>query len=407
MTPRCYEDGTLRAYIDKELVPPERDAVAAHLVGCHACQQRVEAMRSQLEQVGGMLADGVMLPDPYSMLNRINQAAAEQDADGADGSSPQVAAAQPTTRRKIMHKDTTRQPVRKWVIGLAAMLMAAALLAMPPVRALADQFLHIFRVQDVMFVPVSSEHMAQLESLDFDESTLFIGEPKMINDPSEPVEVASLQEASDQVGYSIGEPATMPAVPLSNTIQVRDRATFEFQVNVESAQQLLDLMDIDDVTIPASLGDEPIMVDVPSSVMTRYYGEDYEMMLLQGQSPEVALPEGVDLSELGMAMLRLLGMDEQQAASLSQTVDWTSTLIFPFPADLDSIRQVTINGSDGLLTQTNSSRHHGPHGDKQGDGEIIPMHKQLYWQDGDRFYVLVSTGQVSNSDMIAAAESVQ
>jgi hypothetical protein len=305
-----------------------------------------------------------------------------------------------------------RQTLQTWVIGLAVMLVAVGLLAFPPVRALADQFLHLFRVQEVMFVPVSSEHMQQLEELDFDGSTLLMGEPTIINDPGEPLEVASTSAASDHVGDAVYAPANMPTAPISTTVHVQDRATFAFQVNVESAQQVLDLMEIDDVSIPPALGDAPIRVDLPWAVMTRYYGEDYELLLMQGQSPEVALPEGVDLAEMGKAALRLLGMDEHQAAALSQNIDWTSTLVVPFPANLDSIRQVTVNGANGLLTDTNGRRRHAPpHTKPQNDTDSMDenwaMHKQLYWQDGDRFYVLVSTGDVSNSEMMTIAESVR
>ena len=52
-----------------------------------------------------------------------------------------------------------RPRVRRWLAPVAIVVVAAALLALPPVRAAADQLLQVFRVQTVVFVPVSGERM--------------------------------------------------------------------------------------------------------------------------------------------------------------------------------------------------------------------------------------------------------
>ncbi|MDZ4718094.1 MAG: anti-sigma factor, partial [Roseiflexaceae bacterium] len=76
-------------------------------------------------------------------------------------------------------------------------------------------------------------------------------------------------------------------------------------------------------------------------------------------------------------------------------IDWSSTLLFPFPSDLSTVRQVSINGAPGLLT-TGGSR----------GGRTA----QLYWQRGDRFYVLElqgNQGPESVQILVQAAESVR
>lgn len=275
---------------------------------------------------------------------------------------------------------------------LAVVVVLAGLLALPPVRALADQFLQIFRVQQVVFVPISEERIEQLEDLDFDGASLFVGEPEMINDPGEPQPVDSVAEGEAAVGYDLGEVGTFPTEASSTTVSVSEHATMQFQVNVETSRQLLEMLEIDDVTLPDELGDSPITVDLPPAAMIEYTGDDYTLRLAQGQSPEVALPEGLDLAQLGKAALRLLGMESQQAEAMSQQIDWSSTLLFPFPENIDSIRQVSIGDAQGLLTR---NRHDGDSG------------WQLYWQDGTRFYVLHGEGDIGQEDMVLAAESVQ
>lgn len=389
----CYDEGMLRAYLDNELPVAERDAVAAHLAACGGCQSTYDELRVQSAQLKTMLAEQVALPDVQTALNRMKESTGRTNGRVQE---PLAALATHDEWRKHMSNKNNwlSGGYRKLFAGLAVLVVMITLLALPPVRALADQLLQVFRVQEVMFVPVSSERMEQLENLDMDGKSLFMAEPEVINEPGEPQEVASAAEAADVVGYAVKAPAVFPSAPISTSMAVKDRATLKFQVNVETSQQLLAMMDINDVTIPEALGDEPIMVDVPSSVQAQYAGEDYELMLFQGRSPEVTMPEGVDMSTLGKAALRLLGVEANQAEALSQEVDWSSTLIVPFPSDLETIRQVTVGDAKGLLTH--SGHYH--------DGK---MYKQLYWQSGDHFYVLMSEGRISNDEIIAAANSVQ
>jgi hypothetical protein len=230
---------------------------------------------------------------------------------------------------------------------------------------------------------------------------LFIGEPKTINEPDDPQPVASAGEAERIVGYPVYEPSELSCTPITTTMEVMDRTTVEFQINVETAQQMLELMDIQDITLPAALGDKPITIDMPSSVAMAYECDGMGYRLVQGRSPSVSMPDGVDLVQPGKAWLRLLGVAPDQADVLSKQIDWGSTLVFPFPADLGSIRQVTINGAEALLTSGSNSRHH-----HKSDGESYKEVQSLYWQQGENFYVLMAEG-VGHEEMIIAAESVR
>jgi hypothetical protein len=164
----------------------------------------------------------------------------------------------------------------------------------------------------------------------------------------------------------------------------------QFIVNVESARQFFSLLNID-VTLPDALGAEPIVADVPPFVATTYAGSDYELTLYQGVSPSVALPDGVDLAQLGVAGLQLLGMSQEAAATLGSQIDWSSTLIFPFPSNIENFREVQIGDTRGMLVA----------GGERG------RHWQLYWQKGDRFFVLEGSGRIGDSEFLAVAASIR
>lgn len=274
---------------------------------------------------------------------------------------------------------------------LAAALVAVALLALPPVQAAADQLLKIFRVQSVVFVPVDRDRLRELEQLDFDASTLFVAEPTTVVDPGEPVTVATADEAAAMVGFPVIQPP-LAGQDTSTTYAVRGRSVQEFQVNVEAARQLLQAAGVTDVTLPDALGSGPIRADIPPMVVTSVSGADYRLDLIQGRSPEVTVPDGVELEQLGTALLRLLGTSPEKAAALSAQIDWSTTFVFPFPAGMSGVQ--TVQFGDITALQVSSRR---------SDGRAL----QLYWQRGDRFYVLSTQGNVDDATVSALVDATR
>jgi anti-sigma factor RsiW len=396
---RCYDDGALRAYLDAALPSAEHAAIAEHTAGCATCRTRLERQRTLATRIGALLAAPIDGPDPRLALARLREnnggfVVRSQWSIASDKQPPAADASQHVTRRNSMRTSASfwSGPRRSLFAGMAAIVILLSLLALPPVRAAADQLLQIFRVQKVVFVPISPERIEQLKQLNFDGKTLFVGEPKLVNQPAQPRTVDSADAAASAVGFPISQPSVFPSAPTSTQHVVHDRAVMQFQVNVASARQLLALLKINDVTLPDSLATKPITADAPAFAETRYQGAGYTMTLYQGHSPSVALPEGVDLKQLGKAGLRLLGMDANAAEKMSQQIDWSSTFIFPFPKDIRDIREVQIGNTQGLLV---------------GEGRGAGRHWQLYWQNGDRFSMLEGTGNVDDADVIAAAESVR
>jgi anti-sigma factor RsiW len=424
----CVDEGRLRAYLDGELPAMECGAVGAHIAGCAACQGQLERQRALAAQVRALLSAPPAPPDPRAALAQLrladqhptipsttwfpsisrgragnDQRSRVQTFERSDG---QTTNDQPsnvqTFERSDIQRSTFMQLVSVWssrrrslLAALAALVAVLSLLALPPVRAAADDLLSIFRVQKVVFLPVDPARIQQLANLNFDKNTLFVTKPTA-HSPTPPRAVASAAEAASAIGYTVEQPNTFPSAPLTTAFTVSEPSKMTFQINVAAARQVLELMSIDDVTIPDALGAGPIKVDVPALASVHYHGLNYDMTLNQGHSPNVALPEGVDLAQLGKAALRLLGMTPEQAEATSQGINWNNTLLFPFPKDTSNIREVTINGENGLLVS----------GGARGE-----QHWQLYWQHGDKLYMLEATGSLRDNEMaaqmIATAESVQ
>jgi hypothetical protein len=380
---RCHDDGALRAYLDDALPRDQQAVLARHVAACTVCREHMDELRSLATRAGVLLAPPPA-PDPRQALARLQ-------ARRAEGRLPQF---ETIPERRIPMQNNTRflsGSRRPLFAGLAALVAVVSLLVFPPVRAAADSFLQLFRARSVVFIPVDQERIAQLERLNFDPRSLFLEEPE-IDNQAEPRQVGSTLEAATAAGFALQQPTLFPVEPTSRRFAVGAPRTATFRVNVENARQLLEMMDVRDVTLPDALGSEPVVAEIPAFVQSTYRGPRYELNLLQGRSPTVQLPEGVDLAQLGKAMLRLLGTEPAQAEALSQSIDWENTLLFPFPSQLENIRQVTVGGAPGLL---------------MGGGNDNRSAWQLYWQRDDQIYMLRSEGQISDLQVIEIAESVR
>ncbi|MDW8144946.1 MAG: anti-sigma factor [Roseiflexaceae bacterium] len=378
----CYDDGALRAGLDSELSAEALRAQQDHLAVCPECRARHAKLKALADQTAALL--DIAPPNvPVALAALRRRIDRERLAlTGSRSFHP------PSLRRSVPM--TSTRIWRPWMGWTAALTVVLALLAFPPVRAVADQLLNVFRVQNVVFVPITRERIEQLQQLNFDKQTLFIAPPKQTSGSSEMRTVASLSEAAALVGFTPAQPA-LPGPRSSAEFAVTDRSTFEFQVNVELARELLRLAGVNDVTLPDALGAAPIVAEMSPAVSARYVGDGYEVMLVQGVSPQVTLPAGVEMQQLGYAALRMLGMEPRQAAALAAQIDWRTTLVFPFPADISSLRQVSVGGSPGLLVS----------GEHQGE-----RRQSLYWQRGERFYVLAGRGLTVEA-FLAMAESVR
>lgn len=384
----CYDEGRLRAYLDGELAPLAATALAAHLPTCPACRSLLAAQRASSAQVRTLLA-APPTPDPAAALQRAIRAAQPAPLIGAALAETQI-------RSNPMQRLTASWSHRRGLYTtLLALIMLAGLLALPPVRAAADQLLSVFRVQKVVFMPIDPARIEQLNGLDLKGDALFVGKPKM--DDAQPAQqFGSAAEAGRAAGYAVQQITGLPdAQP--GQFGVSGPGHAEVQLNVAALRQVLDALDIRDVTLPDALGAAPITIDTQAFVHTSYRGANYELTLHQGASPSVTLPEGVELAQLGRAALRVLGMAPAQAEIVSRQINWNNTLLFPFPADADNIHQLTINGEQALLVTGGGRR---------------ASQAMLYWQQGGQIYALEARSSGLNSEeqldlLVRAAESVR
>src|SRR5262245_25483946 len=80
---RCYDEGTLRAYLDDALTTAEYTTVGAHVSGCAACRAQLAELRALTTQIGALLATPADIPDPQLALAQLRATAADHQVNDA------------------------------------------------------------------------------------------------------------------------------------------------------------------------------------------------------------------------------------------------------------------------------------------------------------------------------------
>ena len=345
-------EGQLRAALDLEL---DRDGMQ-HLENCPDCRRRQSRIMAETQQAAQGLAflgspAGQPGPDARSALVCFHQ---------RNDSRKEI-----SMFRKLFASSTLR-------VGLAIVVILAVVFSFPQARAFADQVLNLFRVQQVVVVPVDFTGIQSLtgnDTLGKQVSDLIASSVTTQQKPGTPVTATDAAQASQLAGFTVRVPQGMTPSRLS----VENAAAFTLKVDVAKAQALLNESGRSDLVLPASINGADVSVNIPASVSVAFgtcpdpaapdtgaglnsggsAGRRYPdcVILAEIPTPTVSAPADLNIAQLAQIGLEFTGMTSDQAAAFTQTIDWTSTLVIPLPKNAATYDQVTVDGVTGTLIQ--------------------------------------------------------
>ena len=344
-------DGRLRAALDGEVSPAELQ----HLQACASCRARQDVVQTRVQQISHRLAS--LTPATDEAVPAARMALSRLHDHGMSRKEP------------FMFRKIIALPFVS--VGAIVILLLAVVLAVPSTRALADQFLNLFRVRQVTVIPVDFTGLEQLagsSALGQQISQLISSSITMTKKPGAPVEAVSPAQASELAGLSVRLPQGMTP----SRISVMNPTAFTFTVDRAKAQALLDEAGRSDLVLPKEVDGARIDVSIPAVVSVSYgtcpaprsdrsgpdigsgsSGRRYPdcVIMVQAVSPTVDAPPSVDVAQLAQIGLEFTGMSAEQAAAFARTVDWASTLVVPIPKNGAIYEQVTVDGVTGTLIQ--------------------------------------------------------
>ena len=291
----------------------------------------------------------------------------------------------------MWEKLSTSKRTQRWVFGFAALAVVIGLFALEPVRALASDFLGLFRVEKFVVVDIDPGRMDQIASAI--DQNMFVRSLETFGEENGGTIAATLDEAAAAAGFN---PRTVDGYGDPSMIAVSAGHTASFTPDVASMRQVFAALDLDPNLLPDSIDGKTFTLTTEPGIAQNFTDENGETLfsIMQTPSPSVDGPSDVDLQQLGNAMLQLLGMSPEEAARLSESIDWTSTFVIPVPRDLASVREVQVNGVTGLLF------------DARGSGSDAPEGNALLWQQNG--YVFgVTAANMGDSDLGRSGELAQ
>jgi hypothetical protein len=293
-------------------------------------------------------------------------------------------------------KPMSRRILTSWKTALAAVaaVLVVTLIVSPSARALAQDFLNLFRVKRFAAISVDPARISQLEAGNVDLEALIGASTEVLKDPGKPQMVDSPQAAAQLAGFGVKVPATLPQGTTLQSIQVQGEGSLRFKADTARLQSVLDALGVTDVQVPAALDGATVTVNKPPMVAINYKRGADNIMLVQSHNPQIELPEGVNMAQLGEIALRVAGMTPDEAQRFAQSIDWSSTMLVPVPANASAFREVEVRGVTGLLITTNGSSVPTSNGPKS-----MPQHSVLLWAEGDMVYALSGTSSTALADM--------
>jgi hypothetical protein len=375
--------GELRAYYDHEVSDLDRERVGAHLASCVECQQQAAALATRAQAVNQCLA--ALAPRPLEAPVSVGVARARLGARISQSEKEKT-----TMWNKLFER--RYQPA--WATLGAIVILAVLLLAFPPVRALAIDFLGLFRVQRIAVVPVNPANLPKDIEGSSTRIEQLLSDEVQVEKLGEPQQVTSAEEASALAGIPVRLPAALKDQPRLS-FQPETRMTLD--VDLQRARALLQEIGRSDISLPDELDGATVTAELPPSVTAAYgecdFGEQTAQkavpdpdrplrnctVLVQLTSPSVSAPPGLDIAQLGEAYLQVLGLTPEEAHRFSQTVDWSTTLVVPIPQyGRTSYHDVQVDGVTGVLIQQIFEERNAQY--------------MLMWIKGDILYALAGPG---------------
>jgi len=346
-------DSSLRAYLDQQLPDLQRSHIESHLQDCPDCRDR-------LAELAGL-------------ANQVNQYLAALKPAPAEAPRPASLALRQFNQKETrpMFKIFTKRNLRPVWVTIAVIAALAVALTFQPVQALAASFLGLFRVQQVVILPINSNTIQNLQNnqdVSKAVSQLFSDSVTDTRPATAPKQVADVATATKLAGFEVRQwkDSSLPSV-----ITVSSGQAFTFTVNRDRAQQILTAMGNTTLQLPKEIDGAKIAVDIPSGVSiaygdcpTRRYDKQSAesatptaqptatpdcLVLLQIPSPTVNTPASIDPAQLAAIGLQALGMSADQAKSFSQKVDWSTTLVIPIPTGEVTYQDVQVDGANGYV----------------------------------------------------------
>ena len=379
----CPSDGELRLLMD---APGDHPGLT-HVSGCARCGERfadlravADSTRTQLERLNSNTQ--INVDESFRRLR-------PQLAQGGIGSV--------NTGGFWMANLFSHRAVRA-TSALATALAVLLVLALSPMRTVADDFFGQFRVQKFAAVTIPMDlveplNSGLLQSMSDADQQQMKDELAGLGTFETTFNMTDLPQAGtvDEAQASFGDFQTPDDLPdgydAAPNAYVTEAGSASYALNVAKFRQIIDGMNLPIYAFDDVQSDTlDFSVNVPQAVVLEYKNAAGERVLVgEMESPQLSIPDELDMNQLREEILRFPGLPTDLVAQLRAIDDWENTLIIPIPEGAES-DDVTVNGQPGLLITDDD------------------MGALVLWEDNGILHAVA--GQVSGDEILDIADSM-
>ena len=376
----CYDEGVLQAYLDGEATTEEKHLVEKHLAACSSCR----GVLKQLEENNNFVS--LQMTTYKKQFERM-----EPVVDS--GSVLQLCKG--NKNKKGVFALLGRY--KKLAVAAAAAACIGVMFSFAPVRSAAADFLTLFRVQKVETSSISVEELNQIQQVFYNESAkLDIDNFGSVeNKQTGEQRQVKWEEAASFLSFDPRQPSYMPdGLAFNPSLSVEPANKIEFTLNVKNVNTVIEHLG-GQYPLPAALEGRSFGLNFHEVLQAHAdagQGDTYRnLRLLQTRSPEVTVPENVDVTAVRKAILEMPMIPNETKQKLASLSDWQNTLYIPSP-DSGTAEELTINGSSGVFIK-----------EDWGNGR---KHSLLIWQDSGVLFVIDGTN-LERGEIVKVAESLK
>ncbi|MDI6603989.1 MAG: DUF2275 domain-containing protein [Thermoanaerobacteraceae bacterium] len=330
----CYDEGTLQAYLDNELDEITAKNVEEHLKTCSTCREKLEQLKSINEFTSKALnKSNIDLNEAWSTLNE--------------------------KLSKNNNKGGMFAMFTKHKKAIAAALIVAFIGAsafFPPLKNAEAKLLNLLRLNKMQVITITPEDITQIQNQFNDKGIKNINlkdygeiikdgssEGRQIS-PDEPNKVKS------ELGYEI-------KLPADENFEIKHAYTskiegLEFILKVDKINDLIKTFGGTHL-FPKELDRKPIIINFGKTLgmdLQRKGSEKVQVVLDIVKTPEIVVPEGVNVDKVIDALANLPFLPENIKRQISGVTDWKETLPVPMHMENNTkTKEITIRGNKGIL----------------------------------------------------------
>ncbi|HHW58262.1 MAG TPA: DUF2275 domain-containing protein [Clostridia bacterium] len=338
----CYDEGTLQAYLDSELDEITAKNVEEHLKTCDVCREKLEQLKSINEFTSKALkANNIDLNEAWATLNE--------------------------KLSKNNNKGGMFAMFTKYKKAVAAALIVAFIAAsafFPPLKNAEAKLLNLLRLNKMQVITITPEDMTQIQNQFYNKGIKNISLKdygEIIKDGSQEGQQISpdeLDKVESELGYKIKLPAD-ENFEIKHAYISKNEG-LEFILKVDKINELIKTFGGTHF-FPTELDRKPIIINFGRAIdmdLQRKGSEKDTVALNIVKTPEIVVPEGVDVDKVIDALVNLPFLPENIKRQIAGVTDWKETLPIPMgTSDNTEIKEITIRGNKGILFVEKSGPH--------------------------------------------------